>query len=516
MLDAKARIRMTQEPAHLATRRDWIGLAVIALPCLLYSMDLTVLNLAVPRLSADLQPSSAQLLWIVDIYGFLLAGSLITIGTLGDRIGRRRLLLIGAAIFGAASALTAFSTTPAQLIAARALLGIAAATLAPSTLSLIRNMFADDGQRTVAVSVWVASFSAGAAIGPVVGGMLLERFWWGAVFLPAVPVMALLLVLGPLLLPEFRNPNAARLDMISALLSIAAVLPVIYGLKQIAQDGIGRWPALAILTGLTVGAIFIRRQRLLRDPLIDLQLFRNSTFSVVLALNALDFFIGFGVMLFIGQYLQSVLGFSPLRAGLWTVPSALAVIAGSVATPVLARVARPAFVMSGGLGVAAIGFAALTQVTTTSGVTILVVGSVLLSLGLAPMTTLATDIMVGIVPPERAGAASSISETSSELGGALGIAVLGSIGTAVYRGYLSSAMPEGVTGALAQAAMSSVGGATAVLERLSPPVAAELLRVARHGFVDSFAAAAAVSATIAVITAVVAAVLLRHVNADLD
>jgi MFS transporter, DHA2 family, multidrug resistance protein len=306
--------------AQKATRREWLGLGVIALPCLLYSMDLTVLNLAVPRLSADLQPSSAQLLWILDIYGFLLAGSLITIGTLGDRIGRRKLLLIGAAAFGGASVLTAFSSSAGQLIAARGLLGVAAATLAPSTLSLIRNMFTDTRQRTTAIAIWVASFSAGAAIGPVVGGVLLERFWWGSVFLVAVPGMVLLLGLGPVLLPEFRDSAAGRLDLISAALSMAAVLAVIYGLKQIAQDGIGPWSVLPILAGIGVAWVFLRRQHALTDPLIDLRLFRNGVFTTALAINVLDFFIGFGISLFIAQYLQSVLGLSPLNAGLWTVP----------------------------------------------------------------------------------------------------------------------------------------------------------------------------------------------------
>src|SRR5215216_3791493 len=198
---------MTLSRHPMATRREWIGLAVIALPCLLYAMDLTVLTLAVPSLTADLHPSATELLWIVDIYGFLVAGCLITMGTLGDRIGRRRLLLTGAAAFGAASVLAAFSTSPEMLIASRAILGIAGATLAPSTLSLIRSMFHNPHQRTVAIGIWIASFSAGAAIGPLVGGVLLERFWWGSVFLLAVPVMALLLAVGPRLLPEHKDPD---------------------------------------------------------------------------------------------------------------------------------------------------------------------------------------------------------------------------------------------------------------------------------------------------------------------
>src|SRR5688500_14228560 len=242
-----------------AGRREWIGLGVIALPCLLYSMDLTVLNLAVPHLTADLKPSSSQLLWIVDIYGFVVAGSLITMGTLGDRIGRRRLLMIGAAAFGVASVLAAFSTSAGMLIATRAVLGVAGATLAPSTLSLIRNMFLDPRQRTQAIGIWITSFSVGGAIGPLAGGVVLEFFWWGAVFLLAVPVMAFLLVLGPRFLPEYRDPDAGRPDLASAALSLAAVLAMIFGLKQMAQDGLAWLPALSIVAGLAIGRAFVWR-----------------------------------------------------------------------------------------------------------------------------------------------------------------------------------------------------------------------------------------------------------------
>src|SRR5215203_3847355 len=259
---------MSVDEAPKASRREWVGLAVLALPCLLYSMDLEVLYLAVPKLSADLGPTSSQLLWITDIYGFLLAGFLITMGTLGDRIGRRRLLMIGAAAFGAASVLAAFSNSAEMLIITRAVLGVAGATLAPSTLSLIRNMFLEPDQRAFAIGVWATSFAAGAAIGPLAGGLLLEFFWWGSVFLLAVPVMALLLVLGPVLLPEFHDPDAGRLDLTSATLSLAAMLAVIYGLKQIAQDGMELLPVLSIAAGLVVGVAFARRQQTLADPLI--------------------------------------------------------------------------------------------------------------------------------------------------------------------------------------------------------------------------------------------------------
>ncbi len=263
------------ETIRMAGPREWIGLAVLALGCLLYVMDLTVLHLAIPAISADLRPSSAQLLWIIDIYGFFVAGSLITMGTLGDRIGRRRLLLVGSGAFGVVSLLAAFSTSAEMLIVSRALLGIAGATLAPSTLSLIFHMFPDPKQRSVAIGVWIGSFSAGSAVGPVLGGVLLELFWWGSVFLLALPVMALLLVLGPRVLPEYRDPDAGRLDLVSAAMSVIAVLAVIYGLKEIAQDGFGSLPALFIVAGVAVGVAFVRRQRRLADPMIDVGLFQG-------------------------------------------------------------------------------------------------------------------------------------------------------------------------------------------------------------------------------------------------
>src|SRR6266496_3668680 len=415
-----------------ATHREWLGLAVLALPTLLLSLDVSVLYLALPPLSADLHADSTQQLWILDIYSFLLAGFLVTMGTLGDRIGRRRLLLGGAAAFGIASVLAAFSTSAGMLIAARALLGLAGATLAPSTLSLIRSMFADPRQRTVAIGVWITSFSAGGAVGPLLGGVLLEHFWWGSVFLLAVPVMVLLLVIGPRLLPEFRDPEAGRLDLRSAVLSVAAVLAVIYGLKQLAQDGLGWPPALSILAGLAVGVVFVRRQHRLADPLLDLRLFRHPAFAASLTTNLLSFFVGFGALLFIAQYLQLVLGLSPLAAGLWMLPSSGGFILGSLVTPLLVRRVRPAVVMAAGMALAAVGLGLLTRLDSTAGLTLLVTGSVVFSLALAPVDTVATDLAVGAAPPERAGAASALSETSAEFGGALGIAILGVIGTSIY------------------------------------------------------------------------------------
>ncbi len=492
-----------------ATRREWIGLAVIALPCLLYSMDLTVLNLAVPALSADLQPSSSQLLWIIDIYGFMVAGSLITMGTLGDRIGRRRLLMIGAAAFGVASVLAAFSTSAEMLIATRALLGVAGATLAPSTLSLIRNMFHDPSQRTVAIGIWISSYSAGAAIGPLVGGALLEHFWWGSVFLVGVPVMVLLLVLGPALLPEFRDPDAGRLDLISVGLSLAGVLPVIYGLKRIAADGLGWSPMLSIVAGVVAGVLFVRRQRTLASPLLDLRLFRAAAFSASLAAYTLATFVAFGAFVFIAQYMQLVLGLSPLQAGLWTVPFAVAFIVGSLLTPAIARRVRPALLMAAGLVIAAIGFGVLARVDGTSGLPLLVTGFVVYSLGLAPVFTLANDLIIGNVPPERAGAASAISETGSEFGGALGIAILGSIGTAVYQSVMIDAAPGDIPTDAMVAARDTLGAALAVAAQLPEQLGTGLVNTAREAFTLSLQLTSVIAAVVMIATAFVAASLLR-------
>jgi MFS transporter, DHA2 family, multidrug resistance protein len=481
-----------------ATRREWTGLAVIALACLLYAMDLTVLTLAVPSISADLHPSSTEMLWIVDIYGFLVAGFLITMGTLGDRIGRRRLLLIGAAAFGAASLLAAFSSSPEMLIASRALLGIAGATLAPSTLSLIRGMFEHDDQRTVAIGIWITSFSVGAAIGPLVGGVLLESFHWGSVFLIAVPVMALLLAIGPRLLPEFKDPDPGRLDLVSAALSLIAVLTAIFGVKAVARDGVDLASAAPVLAGLALGAIFIQRQRRLAEPMIDLGLFRRPAFSLALGANTLAFAVVFGIEVFVAQYFQLVLGYSPLEAGLWSVPAAAAFVIGSQLTPPLAARVGPPMAMLGGILIAIVGVALLTQAGASDGPALLVAGLVILSLGMAPLFTLAADLALGSAPPERAGAASGISETSSELGGALGLAMLGTIGTAVYRSETANAFPDGVEGA----ASDSLAGAVAVADRLPAALAADVLEPAREAFVQGLQLAATVSGALVLAAAV--------------
>jgi MFS transporter, DHA2 family, multidrug resistance protein len=496
-----------------AGRREWIGLAVLALACVVYAMDLTVLHLAVPQLSADLQPSSAQLLWIVDIYGFMVAGALITMGTLGDRIGRRRLLLLGAAGFALASLLAAFSTSAEMLIGARALLGIAGATIAPSTLSLIRNLFHDAGQRTFAIGVWITAYSLGGAVGPLLGGVLLEFFWWGSVFLLAIPVMAVLLVLGPVLLPEFRDPEAGRLDLVSAALSLVAVLAVVYGLKQLAQDGLETLPFVAIAVGLALGLVFLRRQTRLADPLIDLRLFRVPAFSASLAVYTLGILVLFGSFLFIYPYLQLVLELSPLDAGVLTLPSFGSFVVGSMLAPTFVKRVRPAYVMASGLAIAAVGLLGLTQVGADAGLGVLIASTVVYSLGIAPIFTLTNDLIIGAAPPEKAGAASAISETGAELGGALSIAILGTLGTAVYRTQVDDGIPASVPAAEAETARDTLGGAVAASDRLPDAVASQVLEAARAAFTQGMQVVALVSAIMAALAAVGVAVFLRQVRA---
>jgi MFS transporter, DHA2 family, multidrug resistance protein len=509
--------QMTSESAvpARATRREWIGLAVLTLAALVYAMDLTVLHLAVPRISAELRPSSVQLLWMIDIYGFLVAGLLITMGTLGDRIGRRKLLLGGAAGFALASLLAAFSTSSEMLIASRAVMGIAGATIAPSTLSLIFTMFLDPKQRTTAIGFWIAAYSAGGAIGPVLGGVLLEFFWWGSVFLIGVPVMGLLLILGPRTLPEYRDPNSGRLHLRSAAMSLLAILGVIYGLKEIAQDGLATVPILSIIAGVLLGILFVRAQLRLASPMIDVRLFRIRAFTASLGTYLLGIFVVVGYFLFIAQYLQLILGLSPLIAALWSLPSAAGFVVGSVVAPKIIHRFRPSVIMGAGMTIAAVGTAVLLGLRAdgAGSLLIIVVASIVISLGLAPVITLATELIVGSAPPEQAGAATGISETSGELGGALGIAILGSVGTAVYRAEVANSLPSGIPSEAADAARDTLGGALAIAQTLPDELASALVAAAQTAFVDAIHLVAAVAAIGAVVTAIGAALALRSVAA---
>ncbi|MEU8125023.1 MFS transporter [Spirillospora sp. NPDC049024] len=481
--------------AEPAGKRGWLALAVLVLPSLLLAMDITALLLALPRLSADLGASGTEQLWISDAYGFMVAGFVIAMGTLGDRIGRRRLLFAGAGAFAVLSVVAAYAPDPGTLIAARALLGVAGATLVPSTLALITNIFRDERERGKAIALWATCQFAGGAFGPVLAGLLLQRFWWGSVFLAAVPVMALVLVAGPFLLPEFRDRTAGRVDKLSVGLSLGAVLPVVYGMKQLAlaDGGGGLVPVAAIAAGAAVGAVFVRRQLRLDHPLLDLRLLRGRAFSAVLVSLVLAGVAMAGTGLMATQYLQGVLGYSPLASAVLFAPMGLGVAAGTMAAPALAKRVRPATAIASGLAVSAAGCVPLA---VSDGLAAVITGVTVLALGTGPLFALGTGLVVGSVPPERAGSAASMSETSNYLGGSLGLAVIGVVGAGVYQ-----ARMDGVAGPAAK----TLAGAVAAAADLPPGPAEELLRSAHAAFTAGLHVSGAIAAAIFAGLAVLAA-----------
>ncbi|WP_255609994.1 MFS transporter [Micromonospora sp. PLK6-60] len=492
-----------------AGRREWAGFGVLMLPLLLVSMDVSVLYFAVPAITEQLRPTATQQLWIFDSYGFMLAGLLITMGALGDRIGRRRLLLIGALAFGAASLLAAYADSATTLIAARALLGVGGATLMPSTLALVRNMFGDERQRGTAVGIWTAVLTGGVAVGPVLSGLLLEHFWWGSIFLINIPAMLLLLLLVPLLVPEFRNPAAGPFDLFGAVLSLAALLPVIYAVKEIARDGWSPPRGAAIVAGVLVGAAFVHRLRTRPHPMIDPALFRRRAFGGALGVNLLVMFGLVGFAIFTTQHLQSVLGLSPLRAALWSVLPALVVGGVAPAATALARRIERAWLIAAGFVVAAGGFALLTRVTPQSPLWLLLLGAAVCAAGAMLVMPLVTELVLGAAPAERAGVASALTESSSELGGALGMAVLGSVGAAVYHREVVHGLPAGLPDETVRAARETLGGALAAAEGLPSGTADAVLRAARAAFVDGLHLAAVVAALMMLLAAALAVAVLR-------
>ncbi len=441
-----------------ATRREWIGLLILSIACLLYSMDLSVLFLAIPSIVTDLDPSPTELLWINDIYGFMVAGFLVTMGTMGDRIGRRKVLLYGAAAFGAASVLCAFASTAPMLVIARAILGIAGATIAPSTLSLIVNMFHREDERTRAIGVWGTAFAVGGLVGPVIGGILLNWFHWGSVFLINVPVMIGLLAAAPYLLPEYKSDHAGKLDFTSVGMSLLTVLPIIYGLKQFAAYG-WSWQALAaMIAGAAFGSRFIARQRSLDHPMIDLALFKEPRFNVALLVNLAGIFFIFAIFMYQNQYFQQVLGLTPLEAGLWSAGPSTVFAAMSLYSYVITNRLGAERSVIYGLAIFAIGAAVMCVGAITHSLFTILGASILMAFGFVPVILTTTNLIVSAAPPERAGSASAISETSAEFGGALGVALLGSLGTFVYRWLMQATDAPTLAKTTLAAALESAAG----------------------------------------------------------
>lgn len=484
----------TASTGELAGRREWTAFVVLLLPLLLVSMDVSVLFFAIPSIDRDLAPSATQQLWIFDVYAFALAGLLITMGSLGDRIGRRRLLLIGALAFSTASVGAAYASSPEMLIAARALLGIGGATLMPSTMGLVRNMFRDEQQRAKAIGIWSGAMAGGIALGSVLSGAMLEHFWWGSVFLINVPAMVLLLVLVPLLVPEYKDPDPGRFDFLSVPLSMGAVLPVVYGVKESAAQGLDTERALIIAAGLVIGWVFVRRQRSRTDAMISRELFRGRGFGVGIGLNALAAFAMMGSAFFTTQYLQSVLGMSTMEAALWSLAPSLAVGAAAPAATAIAQRTERTLVICGGFVIAAAGFGILA-LSGTDSLWLLLVGSGVMSCGIVTVMALVSDLALSTSPPEKAGSAASLLETGQEFGGALGMALLGAVATAVYGADMPDSAPE-VARKTLPGALSTGDGS--------------LIATGREAFVHSMQFASVAGAVILLTGAVLAATLLRR------
>ncbi|MFI1184024.1 MFS transporter [Streptomyces sp. NPDC020799] len=484
----------------------WLALAVLVLAVLLVAVDATVLGLATPFLSEDLRPSGTQLLWIGDIYSFVIAGLLVSMGSLGDRIGRKKLLLTGAIAFGGVSVLNAYATSPEMMIAARALLGVAGATLMPSTLALIRNLFHDPRERSLAIGIWGAMASAGAAVGPVVGGFLLENFWWGSVFLINLPVMAVLVLVGTKLLPESKDPSPGPWDLLSVALSMVGIVAVVYAVKEAAAYGFRWYYVLAGVVGLLVMVWFVRRQLKLPKPLLDMRLFHHRGFSGAVLADLLTILGLSGLVFFLSQFLQLVQGRSPLEAGLAELPAAVGAVTAGLLAGRAARRWSVRSVVAGGLAAIGVALAVLTWLNAETAYPVL--GAVLLVVGVGAgfSFTVTADVILSSVPKEQAGAASAVSETAYELGAALGIALLGSIVTGVYRGFHT---PAGVPDRAAAEAHDSLGGAAEAAAGLPHGTGDALLSSAQHAFVEGLRIASGIGAAVLLATAAVAWFLLR-------
>ncbi|MFI8188901.1 MFS transporter [Streptomyces sp. NPDC085946] len=480
----------------------WLALSVLVLAVLLVAVDATVLGLATPYITEDLEPSGTQLLWIGDVYSFVIAGLLVSMGSLGDRIGRKRILLAGATAFGALSVLNAYATTPELMIAARALLGVAGATLMPATLALIRNLFHDPRERSLAVGIWGATASAGAAVGPIAGGALLEHFWWGSVFLINLPVMAVLVLVGARLLPESRNPDPGPWDLPGVLLSLAGMVGIVYAVKETAAHGAAWDAAAAGLLGAAALYGFVRRQLTLPKPLLDVRLFRRRGFSGAVLADLLTILGLSGLVFFLSQYLQLVQGRRPLEAGLAELPAAVGAVAAGLVAGRAARRLSVRAVVSGGLAAVGLALAALTVIDRSTGYPLLGAALLVVGTGAGFSFTVTADVILSGVPREQAGAASAVSETAYELGAALGIALLGSVVTGVYRGFTG---PAGTPAA----AHESLGGAVEAAAHLPAPTSAALLDAARQAFVDGLALAAGLGAAVLLAASAAAWFLLR-------
>lgn len=490
--------------ADRVRRLRWWTLGVLSLSLFLVSLDNTILNVALPTLQHDLQPSASDLEWIVDAYILVFASFLLVMGSLGDRLGRRRMLLIGLVIFGVGSFASAFSGSAQILIASRALMGFGGAAIMPSTLSILSNVFSGK-ERAKAIAVWAAVAGLAVAIGPVIGGYLLQRFWWGSVFLVNVPVVVIAIAAAWLLVPESRDARVSRLDLVGATLSVAGLTALVWSIIEAPSHG---WTSIAIVRGFVIVAVvlaaFVIWELRTDDPMLPLRFFRNPRFSAASASIALVFFALFGVIFELTQYLQSVLGYSALEAGLRTLPVSIGLLIGSgLSTRLVPRLGTK-LVVASGLVVLAGGLAVLGTLEAHSGYSTVAIAFVVLGFGMGLAMAPATDSIMGSLPLAQGSVGSAINDTLRMVGGALGVAVLGSILSSRYSSDMASAV-QGLPAPAAHAARDSLGAALHVAAQSGSPA---LAGAAKNAFVGGMTGAIWVAAAIAVAGAIVALIAL--------
>ena len=480
----------------------WWALGVLCFSLLVIGLDNTILNVALPTLAEDLSATGSQLQWIVDSYVLVFAGLLLSAGALGDRFGRKRALNVGMGIFGIGSTMSAFAGSADALILSRALMGIGGAFIMPSTLSIITNIFPAK-ERGRAIGVWAGVAGLGIVVGPSLGGFLLERFWWGSVFLINIPVVILAMVLGLRLIPESRDPAATPLDPVGALLSIGLLFSLVYGIIEAPSMG---WTDGTILGAFAIAAVllvvFLVWERRNDHPMLNMNFFRNPRFSAASVSITLVFFALFGTIFLLTQYLQFVLGYSPLQAGVRIMPIATLVIAAPLSARLVERIGSK-FTVALGLVTVATSLGVLSTVSDTSGYGLVATTLVLLGLGMGTTMAPATDSIMGSLPLAKAGVGSAVNDTTRMVGGALGVAVLGSVLASRF-GSLMDGLAAALPGSAGATATDSIGGALAVGSRLGPDQAGALISAAKSAYIDGMGGAVLVATAVTLGGALVA------------
>ncbi|WP_208589659.1 MFS transporter [Gracilibacillus suaedae] len=496
----KRKERKTNHISSQATWREWSGLIVLMLPLFMLATDISVLYLAMPSISADLIPSSSQMLWILHIGEFLSISFVLTMGRLADRIGRRKLLIFGVSIYGIGSAFAAFALNPEMLIALRALLGIATATVMPASMALLRNMFVDQKQFSFAIALYISTFSAGSALGPPLGGFLVEYFWWGAAFLANIPFAALFLMFS-WLLPTYRDRQAKNPDHVSVAFSLVSILGVIYGFQQIAENGIATTYIVSIAVGMIFGWLFIKRQQQLTDPLLDLNLFKFKTLSISLLAMLLIVLTFTAPDMLFAQYLQGVTGFSTAIAGLLLIFPALTSVIGTMIAPVLTKFFQVYIAMTLGVLVAIGGACIVIIGSSISNVPLLLTGVSLIGLGGGPIMTLGSDLIVSSAPMKRTSSASALTDVATGFGSGISIALLGSIATIIYRFSLNRAETDGVPSEAMNIASENIGSAMGIADSLPTETGMHLLHLAQNSFTLGMQVVYAITIVLMILTA---------------